>query len=276
MVSIAADQNPVASTLRSIDSLEGHGHDLTQTGEGILADVAGEGEMPDSLVRKSSLNSETGLASAPPQVGSASASASTALGFGLSAPTQSIMSPTAESGSYSIDSLHESDTLEKLLDSAKSSDAEELLEFGSDKSLWGQQLGSRIITMVAEDVQQAKIHLDPPELGSLEIQLSLDKSDELRLQIQTQSPQVREVLEAQAHRLRESLSGQGMALAEFDVSDLSQRENHSGQGTDDGRDQDRANESEDSQLSSADLVQEGALAGEHSHTAHQGLVSTFV
>lgn len=266
-----AAQPPLADNLLT-EASEDQASGLTETDECILTEPSTDAEVLDAFVRKSSTHSEPVLASTASQTGSTVTSS--ALGIGLAAPTQAVASTTVDQ--YSIDSLTEPNPLERELEAARFKDAEERLEFGSDKSLWGQQLGSRILTMVAEDVQQARIHLDPPELGSLEIQLSLDKSDELRLQIQTQSPQVRDVLEAQAHRLRESLSEQGMALAEFDVRDMSQRGDHSGQGADDGREQDNANESENRQALSGDLAHEDALAAGHSQTAHQGLVSTFV
>lgn len=98
----------------------------------------------------------------------------------------------------------------------------ERVQFGRDKSEWGPQLGSRIITMVSNEIQQAKIHLDPPELGSLEIKLQVNQ-DQVTAQVQVQNPQVKEVLEASANRLREALQSQGMELSGFDVgSDSSQ------------------------------------------------------
>lgn len=90
------------------------------------------------------------------------------------------------------------------------------IQLGKDKSEWGAQLGSRIISMVSGEIQQAKIHLDPPELGSLEIKLQVTQ-DQVTAQVQAQSPQVRDVLEASAHRLRETLQSQGLELAGFDV-----------------------------------------------------------
>lgn len=94
----------------------------------------------------------------------------------------------------------------------------EKLEFGQDRQQWGAALGSRIMTMIADDIQQARIHLDPPELGSLEIKLQIQQ-DQATVHVQAQNAQVRDVLEAHAQRLRDALASQGIALSEFDVSE---------------------------------------------------------
>ena len=90
------------------------------------------------------------------------------------------------------------------------------MRFGEDRKEWGTTLGARVLTMVADDVQQARIHLDPPELGSLEIKLQVNQ-DQTSVQIQASNHQVRDVLEASAQRLRDALNSQGMELAGFDV-----------------------------------------------------------
>jgi len=105
------------------------------------------------------------------------------------------------------------------------------LEFGQDRREWGGALGARIMTMVAEDVQKARIQLDPPELGSLEIKLHISQ-DQASVQVQAQHAHVRDVLEANAHRLRDALASQGITLSGFDVSERGQGEGSSGQSGD--------------------------------------------
>lgn len=102
------------------------------------------------------------------------------------------------------------------------------LEFGQDRREWGGALGARIMTMVADDVQKARIQLDPPELGSLEIKLHVSQ-DQATVQVQAQHAHVRDVLEANAQRLRDALAAQGMTLAGFDVSERGQGGSGSGQ-----------------------------------------------
>lgn len=105
------------------------------------------------------------------------------------------------------------------------------LEFGQDRREWGGALGARIMTMVAEDVQKARIQLDPPELGSLEIKLHISQ-DQASVQVQAQHAHVRDVLEANAHRLRDALASQGITLSGFDVSERGQGDGSSGQSGD--------------------------------------------
>ncbi|GGY39689.1 hypothetical protein GCM10011297_11130 [Bacterioplanes sanyensis] len=94
----------------------------------------------------------------------------------------------------------------------------ERLDLGADRQGWSVALGSRIVAMITEEVQQARIQLDPPELGSMEIRLQVQQ-EQTSIQVQVQSPQVREALESNAHRLREALADNGLTLAGFDVTE---------------------------------------------------------
>ena len=107
------------------------------------------------------------------------------------------------------------------------------MRLGEDRREWGPALGARVLTMVADDIQQAKIHLDPPELGSLEIKLQVHQ-DQTSVQIHASNHQVRDVLEASAQRLRDALSERGLELAGFDVQTGGGREQQSGSGSQSG------------------------------------------
>ncbi len=106
----------------------------------------------------------------------------------------------------------------------------ERLEFGQDRREWTPALGARLMTMVANDVQQARIQLDPPELGSLEIRMQV-QNDQASVQVSAQSHQVKDVLDSSAQRLRDALAAEGIELNEFSVSADS-----GGQGRDSGSD----------------------------------------
>lgn len=147
------------------------------------------------------------------------------------------------------------------------------LALDADTEAWGQQIGSRIMTLIGKDIQEARIHLDPPELGSLEIRMTVDSQDQTRIQIHAQHPQVRDVLEAQSNRLRDALAQQGLSLNEFNVSDQSQQQagarsgnqgDNSGNGTG-GSGQD----------TTAEAVELDADNPAVRVTQHQGLVSTY-
>ncbi|EDO25399.1 predicted protein, partial [Nematostella vectensis] len=133
------------------------------------------------------------------------------------------------------DSLITSPEKQQLEEQQLVTEGRERLEFGRDKEQWAPAMGSRIMTMVADNVQQAEIHLDPPELGSMEIKLQTTQ-EQASVQVQVQNPLVRDVLEANAQRLRDALAEQGLELAHFDVSEQQQQ---AGQGRDQQGSEDR-------------------------------------
>lgn len=106
----------------------------------------------------------------------------------------------------------------------------ERLDFGQDRREWTPALGARLMTMVANDVQHARIQLDPPELGSLEIRMQV-QNDQASVQVSAQSHQVKDVLDSSAQRLRDALAAEGIELSDFSVSADS-----GGQGRDSGSD----------------------------------------
>jgi flagellar hook-length control protein FliK len=155
-------------------------------------------------------------------------------------------SSSVESDAYEGIDLQADETLEQKLQTQ----LRERLEFGQDKKEWGGALGARLMTMVADDIQQARIQLDPPELGSLEIKMQISQ-DQASVQVTAQNVQVKDVLDASAQRLRDAMNAQGIELAEFSVSTNADTEQQSGQqgesgqesfaGTDDWQDSDDSN-----------------------------------
>ncbi|SEI45869.1 hook-length control protein FliK [Allopseudospirillum japonicum] len=84
-------------------------------------------------------------------------------------------------------------------------------------------LAERVAVMQARGMKFAEIHLDPPELGSLQIRIRLNQ-DQAHVSFHAANPQVREALEAQVNKLRDLLETQGVQLGDVDVSDQSQGE----------------------------------------------------
>lgn len=101
----------------------------------------------------------------------------------------------------------------------------------------GRQLGERLALMVRGDIQQATIRLDPPELGMMDVRITV-QNDQTQVQIVVQSPQVREALESQSVRLREFLEQQGLSLAKLDIREESSGHQQAGseQGSDESGD----------------------------------------
>lgn len=92
-----------------------------------------------------------------------------------------------------------------------------------------RQLSERIQMMAQGEIKHATIRLDPPELGALDIKVTVH-NDQTQVQITSPNPQVREALESQSVRLREILEQQGLSLANLDVRDQPSSNNNADSG----------------------------------------------
>ncbi len=101
---------------------------------------------------------------------------------------------------------------------------------------WSEQISKRISMMASEGLQTARIQLDPPELGSLEIKIKVQQ-DQVSVSFASNNGQVRDVLDSQSARLRELMEQQGINLADVNVSEQGQQQTgnqQEGQGLADG------------------------------------------
>lgn len=83
---------------------------------------------------------------------------------------------------------------------------------------WGDALIDKMQWMSSQNLRSVEIRLDPAELGPLEIHIQT-RGQEHQVQFVSQNPSVREALEAQMFRLRESFSQQGLDLVDVSVGD---------------------------------------------------------
>lgn len=116
----------------------------------------------------------------------------------------------------------------KLLSTERKQD-DQVLRLSKGQQAWGDALSERISMNAAKDIKNVTIHLDPPELGTLELKLQIKDDQQTQVQVQVQNPQVKEALESSANRLRDMLANEGLELADFDVqtgSDQSSGEHH--------------------------------------------------
>lgn len=92
---------------------------------------------------------------------------------------------------------------------------------------WGQQLldvlKDKVELQVNQQVKQAHIRLDPPELGRLELTVRLE-GDRLNVQLNATNPAVREALIQSMERLRMSLSPHHTGGVEVNVGQGGERE----------------------------------------------------
>lgn len=82
---------------------------------------------------------------------------------------------------------------------------------------FGQTIGNHLVWMAQQGVHHARLQLNPPELGPLHITLSLH-DDKIRVALHADHAQTREVLAADAPRLRSLLTGAGFSAVDVNVS----------------------------------------------------------
>lgn len=83
---------------------------------------------------------------------------------------------------------------------------------------WSNEVGEKVLWMAAQNLKHAEIRLDPPELGSMQVRVSVQQ-DQVQVSFASAHVAVREALDSQASRLRDMLAEQGMNLVDVDVSD---------------------------------------------------------
>jgi len=91
--------------------------------------------------------------------------------------------------------------------------------FGSPA--WNEGLSSRVVWMVKNDVQSAAIHLNPPNLGPIEVKIVLSSDAGMQssasVQFSAAHAATREAIESAMPRLREMLMDNGIALGNTSV-----------------------------------------------------------
>ena len=103
------------------------------------------------------------------------------------------------------------------------------VRMAENQQQWGQQLVSvlkeRVQMHLNQDVQHARIRLDPPHLGSLELSVKME-NNKIQVHIAAADPALREAAQQGAERLRAELEGKQLAgaMVDVDVSDQSQQQ----------------------------------------------------
>ncbi len=81
---------------------------------------------------------------------------------------------------------------------------------------WNDQVGQKIVWLTGRQIQSAEIHVNPAELGPVEVKISVS-NDQATVSFNAQHASVRELLEANVHRLREMMEANGVNLGEVNV-----------------------------------------------------------
>lgn len=98
---------------------------------------------------------------------------------------------------------------------------------------WGDELSNRVMWMVQHDVQTASIKINPPHLGPLEVQVSMNK-DHVDVSFNSHHAAVKEALDASLPKLKEMLGSSGLQLGDANVThhSFSGQSQYNNQGAD--------------------------------------------
>ena len=83
---------------------------------------------------------------------------------------------------------------------------------------WDNQVGQKVIFMAAGQDQSATLTLNPPDLGPLQVVLSVS-NDQAQVTFSAAQPEVRAALENAMPKLREMMSESGLSLGNASVND---------------------------------------------------------
>lgn len=97
---------------------------------------------------------------------------------------------------------------------------------------WNNEVGEKVLWMAAQNLKFADIRLDPPELGSLQVRVTV-QNEQAQVSFISPHPAVREALDSQATRLREMMADQGLTLVDVNVSDRESRQGDRSENPDD-------------------------------------------
>ena len=83
---------------------------------------------------------------------------------------------------------------------------------------WAEQLVERAANLAGQNIKQAEVQLNPQELGSINIKISVSQ-EQAAVTFAAQNAQVREAIDQTLHRLREAFESSGLELVQADVHD---------------------------------------------------------
>ncbi len=85
-----------------------------------------------------------------------------------------------------------------------------------NSAAWSRVVSSRVVWMAREGVQQAELRLNPANLGSVDVRLTIN-NDQASVTFLAQNAATREALEQAMPRFRESLAENGLSLTHSEV-----------------------------------------------------------
>ncbi|MDO7926353.1 flagellar hook-length control protein FliK [Pseudomonas sp. KFB-139] len=93
-----------------------------------------------------------------------------------------------------------------------------------NQSGWSEGIVDRVMYLSSQNLKSAEIKLEPAELGRLDIRVNMAPEQQTQVTFMSAHMGVREALESQMSRLRESFVQQGLGQVDVNVSDQSQQQ----------------------------------------------------
>ena len=103
--------------------------------------------------------------------------------------------------------------LDRIQQAMASGEAPVLEELGD---IMMPQVVRGLVALVRDGMAEMRLQLDPPDLGEIELRVRTTDGV-VRGQMMVQHPEIKQLLEAQLNRLRDTLAQQGLELEGFDV-----------------------------------------------------------
>lgn len=92
------------------------------------------------------------------------------------------------------------------------------------QSGWSEGIVDRVMYLSSQNLKSAEITLQPAELGRLDIRVNMAPDQQTQVTFMSAHMGVREALESQMSRLRESFTQQGLGQVDVNVADQSQQQ----------------------------------------------------
>lgn len=132
---------------------------------------------------------------------------------------------------------------------------------------WGGAVGEKVVWMANQNHQVAELHLNPPNLGPLEVRLTIGNDQASALFVSPHSA-VREAIETALPRLREMLADNGIMLGNVTVGSEPFGQQHAS-------DQKNGKEGNRSGLGAESVMSRMAVPGRSAGLACDGMVDIF-
>lgn len=138
---------------------------------------------------------------------------------------------------------------------------------------WDQALGQKIIWMVAGEESSVQLSLNPPDLGPLQVVLSVN-DHQIDASFVSEHLEVREAIEAASPKLKEMMENAGISLSGFSVSAQAHSSDNAFAQAQQQQSMSNARASEKRETSNTDALT--LNQSRSSNTSGKGLVDTFV